>query len=114
MSGLSRDKFEALWEHFHRDAVESKELNESSVRLAKFYEGLSAFEKSIVNSILADWILSDDYGRRFDALALVNEFKIRSCLDAVCEQLRQLESVGGPSATYDRAKLERIISRLEE
>jgi hypothetical protein len=57
-------------------------------------------------------VLEGDERQRFDALALIDEFRIRSALSALEADLARLTDAVGPSVPTDRAKLERIISDL--
>jgi hypothetical protein len=66
-----------------------------------------------VNEVLSRWIAGEDAGRRFDALVLLSEFRIRSALPTVDREIaRRAEAVDGPEF-YDRQELERIAAELK-
>ena len=69
--------------------------------------------QQVVDRILTSWVLNGDARRRFDALALIDEFGIRSALPVLQSALTRLEDAAGPSVRTDRAKLERIIAGLK-
>ena len=66
----------------------------------------------MANRVLAEWALSDDENVRFDALALIDDFKIASAAPALQELARRLASDGTPGAPYELKKVRRIISNL--
>jgi hypothetical protein len=112
MSGLSRRDFEGVWERFDAEAQAAKFSHEAVLRLADYYRHLDVEDKRVVDETLACWVLEGDERRRFDALALIDEFRIRLALPALEADLARLAGAAGPSVPTDRAKLERIIAEL--
>lgn len=112
MSGLSRRDFESVWEQFDAEAQAAKFSHEAVLRLADYYRRLDTDDKRVVDETLAFWILEGDERRRFDALALIDEFQITSALPTLEADLARLANTTGPSVPTDRAKLERIIAEL--
>jgi hypothetical protein len=112
MSGLTRRDLEGLWERFDAEAQAAKFSHEALLRLTDFYRGLDDEDRRVVDETLASWVLEGDARRRFDALALIDEFRIRSALPALEEELARLADAVGASVPTDRAKLERIIAGL--
>ena len=113
MSGFTRDAFEALWAKLDADAQAEKFSQGTVLRLADFYRQLDEEDRRVVNEVLASWVRDGDARRRFDALALIDHFDVRSALPAVQADLERLSSAVGPSVASDRAQLERIIARLQ-
>jgi hypothetical protein len=113
VSGLSRRDFEELWERVDADAQAAKFSQGALLRLMAFYRGLDADDQHTVNEALAVWVTQGDERRKFDALALVEEFKIRSATPALHQQLDRLTRSADPSAPYDRAWIERIMTDSE-
>jgi hypothetical protein len=112
MTGLSRRDFEDVWGRFDAEAQARKFSHEAVLRLADYYRRLDDEDKRVVDETLASWVLEGDERRRFDALALIDEFRIRSARPALEADLAQLADAAGPSVPTDRAKLERIIAGL--
>lgn len=112
MTDLSRRDFEDLWERLDAEAQAAKFSHEAVLRLADYYRHLDDDDRRVVNETLASWVLEGDERRRFDALALIDEFRIRSALPALEADLARLTGAVGPSVPTDRAKLERIIADL--
>ena len=113
MTGLSVSEFDAFWEAFDRKAQEDKFSHQALLRLIAFYRSLDEEDQVVVDERLADWVGSDNVRKRFDALALIDEFGVRSALPALRADLRRLEHAEGPSIPSDRAKLLRIIDKLD-
>lgn len=113
MSDLSRDEFEELWAKLDADAQAAKFSHGAVLRLADFYRQLGEEDRRVVDEVLASWVLEGDARRRFDALALIDEFEIRSALPALQAELAGLSEAVGPSVPTDRAKLRRIIAHLQ-
>lgn len=106
------------WEEFRNRtsdlAIRSKQSQDAIFALIERYRLLTPEERDIVDGLLAEHALSDDSLKRFDALALVDEFNIVSALPALRELERRTENATGPSAPYDWAKVNRIIGKLSE
>lgn len=81
-------------------------------RLRALYSNFDCAEKQMANRVLAEWVLSDDEGVRFDALALINEFKIRSTIPDLKKLSMRLVSSSIPSAPYELKKVISVIKGL--
>ena len=112
MSPLSRPDFEDVWERLDAEAQAAKFSHEALLRLTDFYRRLDDEDRRVVDETLASWVLEGDERRRFDALALIDEFGIRCALPALEADLARLADAVGASVPTDRAKLERIIADL--
>jgi hypothetical protein len=112
MSGLSREEFETFWARVSSEAVESKQSPMATIRLASFYRDLGDEDRAVVNEALADWVVNGDEAQRFDAVALIQEFEIRSTLAAMRERLATLREDGDGPEGAERRKLERVVAAL--
>jgi hypothetical protein len=114
MSVLTPEEVEQLWARLDDEAQAAKLSHQAVMRFEDFYRGLSDPDRVVVDGVLANWIDRGlDSRRRFDALALVSRFEIRSALPAVREALSSLDRAEGPSVPFERSKLERIIAKIE-
>jgi hypothetical protein len=113
MSQLSRTDFEALWLRLDEEAQAAKFSHGATMRLTEYYKTLAPQDRLVVDDTLVSWVGGGDSRRRFDALALIDEFEIRSALPALETELERLSHATGPSVPTDRAKLERLIARLQ-
>jgi len=113
MSGLTKDAFQALWDRFDREAQEHKFSQEAFLRLKAFYRQLDDDDRLVVNGVLPEWISQGDLRHRYDALALIEDFGIRSVLPTLKVERARLATADGPSVPFDRKELARIIAELE-
>ena len=90
----------------------TKDAQGVTLELAKRYRALSSSERQTVDQILAEWALSSDEVLRFDALSLIDEFRIESALPSLRRLAKILEEADNPGAPYEWAKVNRIIGRL--
>ena len=66
----------------------------------------------MADQMLAEWALSEDENIRFDALALIDEFKIVSVTPALQKLASRLASSKAPGAAHEMSKIKRIESGL--
>jgi hypothetical protein len=93
-------------------AAGTKAGQEPTVELTRQYAGLGPDERAAVDPLIAEWVLSDDPGTRYDGLALVSEFRIEAAVPALRELAARLEDATGPGAPYEWAKVNRILGRF--
>lgn len=98
----------------NRIAVASKQSQAALSSLFDRYEMLSDGERCIINKLLADELLSEDESARFDALAIIRKFRIKTTLPALRELARELESQNFPGAPYEWKKVNRLIGLLSQ
>lgn len=103
-------------ESYRRDADADASARKDSQlvldRLHSLYLKFDASEQTMANRVLAEWALSADEGTRFDALALIDEFRIRQAIPALNELAQRLEKSKALGAAYELEKAKRIISDL--
>jgi len=91
----------------------AKQPLQATVQLASFYKGLDADDRGVVDEALAAWVVSGDDRRRFDAVALIREFEIRSATPALRARLESLgEASSGPLAD-EREWLAQLMVALD-
>jgi cysteinyl-tRNA synthetase len=101
----------------YRDAVdqESKMFKDSHLALEKlhsYYALLKIEEREVAGSVLIEWLQSEDESLRFDALALVDDFRITAAVQALRQLSKRLASNTAPGARYELEKVNRIIEQL--
>jgi len=92
------------------DAYARKDSQLVLDRLRSLYLTFDASERAMANRVLAEWTLSADEGMRFDALALIDEFKVRDAIPALNELGQRLGTSKAPSAPYELEKVKRIVA----
>jgi hypothetical protein len=110
------DEFRSDMNAYRREVdEEARSFKDSSLaieKLKRFYDQLSPEEKNLADQVLAEWALSDDEATRFNALALIDEFKLTATLQVLYELATRLGSSKEPSAPFELRKLSRIINNL--
>jgi len=68
----------------------------------------------MADQVLAEWVLAEDEKVRFDALALIADFKIGSAVPALRTLARRLAWSPAPGAPYELKKVDRILGVLAQ
>jgi hypothetical protein len=82
-------------------------------RLSELYRGLSQSERGFADQVLAEWLKSDQEARRFDAVALIREFRVTSAAPALRDLAQRLTRSDDPGAPFEREKVEGLLQELE-
>jgi hypothetical protein len=103
----------------YRQAAEEEAaaMKDSYVVLKRLYSLFRKFnseERIIANEVLAEWVLSDDEGLRFDAMALIHEFRIATTAPTLQKLMKRLEGSKAPSAPFEIEKIERLLTNLDD
>lgn len=93
-------------------AIANKQSQDALGQFADRYRSLTPNDRSIVDRLLAEQVLSDDENVRFDALSLIEDFKIRSATPALRRLADRLEHQERPGAPYEWAKVNRILGNM--
>lgn len=113
---MNLDEFrQQMTSYRHSVDEEAKTLKDSYLaldRLHALYRKFDSAERAMADKILAEWALSDDEAVRFDALALIDDFKIAGAAPALKKLATRLASSSAPGAPYELQKVDRIIVDL--
>ncbi|MBI5779630.1 MAG: hypothetical protein HZA49_09285 [Planctomycetes bacterium] len=109
----SKKLLEQEWENIIADAESAKDSPRATINLMENYKSLDTGRRLLADQIIAEWITSKDDGKRFDALALVEKFNIRSALPQLRALEVDLKNRTGPDAYYQLEKVRRKIKKLE-
>ncbi len=107
-----REHLEALRDRVDAEAEATKSSHEAVHTLELWYAQLDAGEKPLADAVIAEWILSADESKRWDALALAHDNKISSTVPALRELEARLERSDTPGAPYEAAKVNRLLGLL--
>jgi len=94
---------------------EARTLKDSYLALDKLhalYEKFDSEERAMADRVLAEWALSDDEGLRFDALALIDDFKVKTAAHTLRTLASRLATSIAPGAPYELQKVDRILNDL--
>jgi uncharacterized protein HemX len=108
-----RATWEQLRERVDREAREQKMSQAAILELSRQYRLVRVGERKEVDELVAEWVLSDDENKRFDALALISEHRIKSATPALHRLAERLKTAADPSAPYELAKVNRILGKLK-
>ena len=103
-----------FWDRTDRERVAAKDSPGVVRILSDAYRGLSDADRPNVDAVLVDALSTGDEGHRFDALALIHTFRIRSALPGLHDLSKRLGAQSGPSARYELAKVKGLIDWLLE
>ena len=78
--GYSREWWCELRSSLDRRHVAGKDSQGAVLALAETYGQIPAGQRSEVNAVLLEWVLSDEEGLRFDALAIVDDCGITEAI----------------------------------
>jgi hypothetical protein len=95
-------------------AVASQQSQEAVLVISERYRLLAEGERADVDQLPIDQLASQDETVRFDALALIREFRIIAALPALRVLADWLATQHLPGAPYEWAKVNRLIGVLAE
>jgi hypothetical protein len=95
-----------------RDATDAKDSMAVLDRLYALYRRFHADERALADLIVAECALSDDENTRYDAMALIKEFRISAAIPALCTLSRRHSSSTAPGAPFEKRKADRIVAEL--
>jgi hypothetical protein len=104
-----RKEMEAYRNSVEEEAKSLKDPYLALERLYGLYRKFDPQERAMADQVLAEWVLSEDGHVRFDALALVDDFKIASAMPALRALAERLASSRAPGAPYELQKVDRIL-----
>lgn len=107
-----RFRLEEAWWDIDREAEWRKDSHSAVFALQSFYRSLTHEELPAADDVLIEWAQTQNAKKRFDALALIDEFSIVAALPALRRLVEEFEDSAEPSAPYDWSKVNRIIGRL--
>lgn len=110
----ARSRWEELRGRLDQDARASKSSQAVVLELSRQYRALDDSERSEVDGLLAEWVLSQDEGKRFDAMAVIADNHVTHAVPALRELGARLEASDAPSAPFEWAKVNRILGNLHD
>lgn len=113
MTGLTEAQWEAMRNAMSREALAAKSSQVALGALLDAYRNFDALDKRVVDEWMAQALLTDDEVARFDALAMIREFGVRSALPQLRTLASRLEVDDSPAAPYEWAKVNRLIAALQ-
>jgi hypothetical protein len=109
-----REQLDDWWQQTDAREVAAKNSQGALLDLMVLYERLDPQEQGLADQVLGEWIASPNQRKRFDALAMVDHFRIRSAVASLRSHAQEVEKRTDHEAPYELAKIARILSRLED
>jgi hypothetical protein len=107
-----RREMEAWWNVTDAKALAEKDSQQATLALITRFRGLPPDEGLLADEIIAEWVLSTEERKRFDALAVISMFGLRSAipnLHVLQSQLARSDDAGAP---FELKKVQRILDAL--
>ena len=104
-------------QRWHEISVRADEMRDSPSAIPVLfdaYRSLSTADMATADAVIASAVESRDDKERFDALALVREFKIRTAVPSLRRLSSRLEGVASPGAPFEIAKVTQILAELDQ
>jgi hypothetical protein len=108
-----RKFMEQQWEEIDEAAMSAKNSQGALLALIEFYRDLDDKQRPLADQVIAEWVTSTNPRKRFDALALVEEFIIRTALPQLLVLEADCQNRIGPIARDELKEVRRKINRLE-
>ncbi len=96
------------------EAMSRKDSQIVLEKLQVIYKKFNEDERHMADHVFAEWVLSEDAGLRFDALALIDGLKIIAAEAALRALESRLTSSAEPGAPYEIKKVRRLLDKLRE
>jgi len=108
-----RNHMERCREMADNEAAASKDSYLVLERLSNLYQVSDAHERAMADRVLCEWALAEDDTVRFDALALIDKFRISSAKPALQNLARRLAARHDPASYYETLKIARIMEAID-
>ena len=108
-----RKNLEAWWSETDAQAVARKDSNGALLAFRELYERLGPEERGVADQVIAEWIASENERKRFDALAMVDHFRIHAATAQLRKAIAELLERTDHEAPYELARVRRILERVE-
>ena len=102
----------SMWTEVDRRHQEMKDSQGAIVELFERYAQLDATGRRAANEALFEALGESDETKRYDALAIINEFKIGDAIPHLRELAARLQIEDSPGAPFELAKVRRIMDKL--
>jgi hypothetical protein len=107
-----REEWMSLWQQLQAQADAFHDSQSVAFGLLNAYDQLSAEERVQVHPMLAEWLVSNDNRRRYDARFVITERAIRELAPSVASAICRLKDLPGPEARDEVELLEQLQEEL--
>jgi len=110
----AQERWVRFWARVDAETKAQKVSQAAVFELSQYYRSLQDVEREAVDALLGGWVLDGNEGKRFDALALIDEHAISDAIPALEELRHRLDESKEPGAPFEKAKVDRIIAVLRK
>ena len=103
----------SVWEEVDRRHTMEKDSQGAIIELYELYAELDAAERADANEALLEALREGDEDKRFDALAIIDEFSLREAIPDLRALSARLQFDDSPGAPFEMAKIGRILEKLK-
>jgi hypothetical protein len=103
---------ETWWSECDSDALERKDSQAVTLELVGIYATLTPEERLFADHILGEWLGSEEERKRFDALVVIREYRIRSAAPHLRALETELEKSTDPGAPFQLRKVRALLAVL--
>ena len=107
-----REEWMSLWQQLQAQADAFHDSQSVAFGLLNAYDQLSIEERAEVHPMLAEWLVSNDNRRRYDARFLITERSIRELAPSVASAIGRLKDLPGPEARDEVELLRQLQEEL--
>ncbi len=107
-----RKSMELFRENADTEATAQKDPQLALDGLCALYENFDVADRLLADRVLIEWCLSTDAGKRFDALAPIEDYGVTSAAPALRVLASRLEISAEPGAPFELKRVERILRGL--
>lgn len=108
-----RTEMERYREHADREAQSRRDPYIALDRLHLLYLRFDDAARAMANQVLGEWVLSDDASKRYNAIALIRDFKVNSAAPALQQLADRLADSDELGASDERNKASDLARDLE-
>jgi len=102
-----------MWAEVDRRHEESKDSQGAIVELFGRYARLDKQGRADADGALFEALHGEDETKRYDALAIINEFQLSEAIPHLRELAARLQLTDTPGAPFELAKVQRILHKLQ-
>lgn len=113
MTGLTVDGWDALRRRISSNAIAEKGSQGALFALFEVYRRLDTADRAVVERWMGNEALLGEEVDRFDAIAMIREFRVVSALAGLRQLEDRLVGIASPGAPFERAKVGRLVAYLE-
>lgn len=110
---MTKDEARELLEG-NREDHQGKEPGGAMLKLQQLFARATPEERGVLNEVIREWLVSEHEADRFDGSFLTDEFRITENEDLIRKLRARADQRTDPMAAYERAKYDRVLSRLAE